>query len=63
MRPGRAIVIGDHESDIEAAGAAGCWSLHVRTGRGDPPPGTLPGYLGTIADLYIAAKMLVAPQR
>lgn len=63
VSPGRAILIGDHESDIVAAGAADCWSLHVRTGRGSPPEGIRPGYLGSVADLYTAARMLVAPDR
>jgi D-glycero-D-manno-heptose 1,7-bisphosphate phosphatase len=63
VSPGRAVLIGDHESDIVAAGAAGCWSLHVRTGRGSPPEDTQPGYLGSVADLYTAASMLVALDR
>lgn len=56
----RTILIGDHESDIAAAGAAGCWSLHVRSGRGSPPVGYRPRYLGSVADLFTAAQILTA---
>jgi D-glycero-D-manno-heptose 1,7-bisphosphate phosphatase len=63
VSPRRAILIGDHESDIMAAEAAGCMSLHVQTGRGGPPGGAPPGYLGTVADLFTAANLLVAPRR
>lgn len=53
------ILIGDHESDIATAAAAGCWSLHVRTGRGARPAAAMPRYLGSVADLAAAAKMVV----
>lgn len=53
------IMIGDHESDIETAAAAGCWSLHVRTGRGQRPAAGLPRYLGSVTDLRTAARMVV----
>jgi D-glycero-D-manno-heptose 1,7-bisphosphate phosphatase len=59
VSPAQAMIIGDHESDIAAAAAAGCWSLHVQTGRGSLPEGACPGYLGSVADLHAAAKMLI----
>jgi len=59
----RTLLIGDHESDIAAAGAAGCWSLHVRSGRGSPPVGPRPHYLGSVADLFTAAQILTAVDR
>jgi D-glycero-D-manno-heptose 1,7-bisphosphate phosphatase len=52
------ILIGDHETDIAAAADAGCWSLHVRSGRGAPPTGRWNNYLGSVADLRTAARVL-----
>ncbi|WP_390479763.1 HAD hydrolase-like protein, partial [Frankia casuarinae] len=54
------LLIGDQESDIAAAGAAGCWSLHVQSGRGSPPAGSWPRYLGSVASLLVAARILIA---
>ncbi|MEX5709118.1 HAD-IIIA family hydrolase [Parafrankia sp. FMc6] len=56
----RTLLIGDQMSDIAAAGAAGCWSLHVRSGRGGPPTGPRPRYLGSVANLLTAARILTA---
>ncbi|MFE7121499.1 D-glycero-alpha-D-manno-heptose-1,7-bisphosphate 7-phosphatase [Streptomyces sp. NPDC057654] len=57
--PHETVLIGDHESDLRAAAAAGCRSLHVRSGRGALPPQPPPGCLGSVADLRAAAAMLV----
>jgi D-glycero-D-manno-heptose 1,7-bisphosphate phosphatase len=54
----RTLLIGDQESDIAAATAAGCWSLHVRSGRGNPPNGSWPRHLGSVASLLVAAQIL-----
>jgi D-glycero-D-manno-heptose 1,7-bisphosphate phosphatase len=59
----RTLVIGDHESDIAAAAAARCWSLHVRSGRGSPPASPRPQYLGSVADLLAATRILIPAGR
>lgn len=51
VRPEQALLVGDHITDIQAAHAAGCWSIHVRTGRGLSPDCTPPHYLGSAVDL------------
>jgi D-glycero-D-manno-heptose 1,7-bisphosphate phosphatase len=58
VEPGQAVLIGDHESDLFAAAAAGCWSLHVRSGRGKPPDRPPRRYLGSVRDLSAAADWL-----
>lgn len=54
------VLIGDHESDIAAAACAGCWSMHVRSGRGAPPRGRWNNYLGSVQDLSVAAEVLTS---
>lgn len=56
--PGNTLLIGDHESDIGAAEAAGIWSLHVQSGRGAPPVGQFARYLGSVADLAAAVETI-----
>ncbi|GAA3733393.1 D-glycero-beta-D-manno-heptose 1,7-bisphosphate 7-phosphatase [Plantactinospora mayteni] len=60
VAPGEALLVGDHESDLAAAAAAGCWSLHVRSGRGAPPTRPPRGYLGSVRDLPAVADLLTA---
>ncbi|MEV0263603.1 HAD-IIIA family hydrolase [Streptomyces sp. NPDC050617] len=57
--PHETVLIGDHESDLRAAAAASCRSLHVRSGRGALPRRPPPGCLGSVADLRAAAALLV----
>lgn len=59
VRPAEALLVGDHTSDITAAAAAGCFSAHVRSGRGVPPDPAPPGYLGSFADLAGVAAAIV----
>ncbi|MEU7043580.1 HAD-IIIA family hydrolase [Streptomyces varsoviensis] len=56
--PHEAVLIGDHESDLRAAAAAGCRSLHVRSGRGPLPTHPPPGCLGSVPNLHAAALLL-----
>lgn len=56
---GDAVLVGDHTSDIMAAQSARCWSLHVRSGRGDPPPGPVLRYLGSVPDLTQGVDLLL----
>lgn len=56
--PAATVLIGDHESDIAAGAAGGCWTIHVRCGRGQPPADPPPGYLGSVVDLLEAARAL-----
>ncbi|WP_326620936.1 HAD-IIIA family hydrolase [Streptomyces anulatus] len=55
--PAQALLVGDHDSDLMAAAAAGCWSLHVRSGRGRPPAAH-PGCLGSVPGLAEAAELI-----
>ncbi|WP_322724728.1 D-glycero-alpha-D-manno-heptose-1,7-bisphosphate 7-phosphatase [Streptomyces spongiae] len=59
VNPGQALLVGDHDTDLMAAAAAGCWSLHVRSGRGGPPAG-YPGCLGSVPTLREAAELVMA---
>jgi len=62
--PSETLLIGDHASDIGAAEAAGCWSVHVASGRGAAPAqDSLAGYLGSVRDLHEAALALTAAAR
>ncbi|MEE4596100.1 HAD-IIIA family hydrolase [Streptomyces sp. DSM 41524] len=51
VSPQEALLVGDHVSDLEAAGRVGCPSVHVQSGRGAAPVGPLPHYLGSVPDL------------
>ncbi|MFF0223202.1 D-glycero-alpha-D-manno-heptose-1,7-bisphosphate 7-phosphatase [Streptomyces sp. NPDC004629] len=55
--PSRALLVGDHDTDLMAAGAAGCCSVHVRSGRGGPPA-RHPGCLGSVPTLAEAAELI-----
>ncbi|GAA4232416.1 D-glycero-beta-D-manno-heptose 1,7-bisphosphate 7-phosphatase [Actinomadura meridiana] len=57
-RPDRTLLIGDQQSDMAAAQAAGCWSIHVQSGKGAPPEGTGPTHLGSARDLLSAVRSL-----
>ncbi|MGV9706012.1 D-glycero-alpha-D-manno-heptose-1,7-bisphosphate 7-phosphatase [Streptomyces sp. NPDC003483] len=57
--PSHAVMVGDHLTDLLAAEAAGCWSIHVRSGRGSPPTHPIKRYLGSVADLQAAARLLL----
>ncbi|MFB6848993.1 D-glycero-alpha-D-manno-heptose-1,7-bisphosphate 7-phosphatase [Streptomyces sp. NPDC056373] len=57
VAPAEALLVGDHDTDLEAAAAAGCWSLHVRTGRGALEV-LRPGCLGSMADLGAVAELV-----
>jgi len=59
VEPARALLVGDHDTDLAAAAAAGCWSLHVRSGRGVPTP-PRPGHLGSVTDLSAAVDVVTA---
>ncbi|ATL25026.1 D-glycero-alpha-D-manno-heptose-1,7-bisphosphate 7-phosphatase [Streptomyces formicae] len=59
VRPAQTLMVGDHETDMMAATAAGCWSLHVRSGRGGPPAAQ-PGCLGSVPALREAAELVAA---
>jgi D-glycero-D-manno-heptose 1,7-bisphosphate phosphatase len=60
VRSNRTVLIGDHETDIAAAAEAGCWSMHVQSGRGLPPERRWSNYLGSVADLRAATCLLTA---
>jgi len=51
----RTLLVGDHVSDLQAAAAAGCRSVHLRSGRGAVPANPPPGYLGSFPDLLTLA--------
>ncbi|MGW3313413.1 D-glycero-alpha-D-manno-heptose-1,7-bisphosphate 7-phosphatase [Streptomyces sp. NPDC001073] len=51
---GEALLIGDHVSDLTAAGRVGCPSVHVRSGRGAAPTKPLPHYIGSVSSLSAA---------
>jgi D-glycero-D-manno-heptose 1,7-bisphosphate phosphatase len=55
--PGRAVMVGDHTVDLEAADRAGCQSVHVRSGRGHDLPFP-PSCMGSVADLAAAVSLL-----
>ncbi|MGP4014937.1 D-glycero-alpha-D-manno-heptose-1,7-bisphosphate 7-phosphatase [Saccharopolyspora sp. 5N708] len=57
--PERTLLVGDHDSDLAAAEAQGCWSLHVRSGRGGPGRPRV-GYLGSVPALRHAAELVRA---
>ncbi len=63
VRARECVLVGDHVSDLRAAAGAGCWSVHVRCGRGGPPRDPLPRYLGSTRDLASAIDLLSLPQR
>jgi hypothetical protein len=52
------LVVGDHTSDIAAAEAAGCHSVHLRSGRGAPPEPPSDRYLGSLPSLLSVAEAL-----
>jgi D-glycero-D-manno-heptose 1,7-bisphosphate phosphatase len=57
VRPDETVLIGDHETDIEAAAQAGCRSIHVRCGRNTGP--TVPaGCSASVPDLLAAVRLL-----
>lgn len=56
--PERAVMIGDHVTDMMAAQAASCWSIHVQTGRGATPALPPERFLGSVADLPAAAELV-----
>ncbi|MEV5887112.1 HAD family hydrolase [Streptomyces sp. NPDC052020] len=59
VAPAEALLVGDHDTDLAAAAEAGCWSVHVRTGRGRLE--TLrPGCLGSVADLGAVAGLVAS---
>lgn len=37
VHAGDCVLVGDHMHDLHAAESAGCWSVHVRSGRGGLP--------------------------
>ncbi|WP_407660935.1 HAD hydrolase-like protein [Kitasatospora purpeofusca] len=47
----RTVAVGDHVSDLLAARAAGCWGVHVRSGRGVAPASGGPRDLGGFPDV------------
>ncbi|MEU7599308.1 HAD hydrolase-like protein [Streptomyces sp. NPDC039022] len=57
--PDETVLVGDHESDLLAAEAVGCWSLHVRSGRGAFPGRWPRGCLGSVRDLRAATLLLL----
>ncbi|WP_165959048.1 HAD-IIIA family hydrolase [Actinomadura sp. KC345] len=63
VRPDRTLLIGDQESDIAAAQAAGCWAIHVRSGKGDPPEDARAGHLGSACDLLSVVRSLHGSDR
>lgn len=61
VSPIEALMIGDHTSDVLAGQAAGCWTLHVRSGRQIEPPAVFsPNHLGSFRDLAGAAEYLLS---
>lgn len=56
--PSRTLLVGDHTSDLMAAAAAGCRSVHVLCGRGAALKYSWPGYLGSLPDLLAVAEAL-----
>ncbi|MEH1123276.1 D-glycero-alpha-D-manno-heptose-1,7-bisphosphate 7-phosphatase, partial [Micromonospora sp. CPCC 206061] len=60
VAPADAVMVGDHVTDVAAGAAAGCWSLHLRSGRGAPPRRPPAGYLGSAPDLAAAVSRLLA---
>ncbi len=54
---GTTYVIGDHETDVRAALAAGARPVQVLSGRGAPTPGLSPDHV--VEDLLAAARLVV----
>ncbi len=61
VSPREALMVGDHASDVLAGQAAGCWTLHVRSGRQIEPPVVVSSmHLGSVRDLADAVEHLLS---
>lgn len=63
VHAGDCVLVGDHMHDLHAAESAGCWSVHVRSGRGGLPDDPPLGCLGSVPDLADAADLALSPRR
>ncbi len=63
VHAGDCVLVGDHVHDLHAAESAGCWSIHVLSGRGGPPDDPPPGCLGSVPDLADAAELALSSRR
>jgi D-glycero-D-manno-heptose 1,7-bisphosphate phosphatase len=57
------VLVGDHIQDLKAAENAGCWSVHVQSGRGRSPVDPPTRYLGSATDIAAAADLLLSFRR
>jgi D-glycero-D-manno-heptose 1,7-bisphosphate phosphatase len=57
VAPSETVMIGDHETDLQAAANAGCSAIHVRCGRTRNLPPAV-ACLASVADLAAAVRLL-----